>query len=245
MSAESKEKIVLKFVCPVCSESFTSLNALKGHTAAQHGTEPAPEGWGKENYPNPVGHAFIECDEMRCVGCGICQMACSMKHFGVINKELSRIQVRKYLLPLPKAVQTTCLQCRDEERECEKACPVDPPVIHFDKKTLHMVVDVDRCLGFKCGKCREACSAKAVRFYPSVTKEAFVCDLCDTENTGERAPECVNVCPYTALYFKSTSVRFDYWIQDILRRNPDEKAEWIAARLYPLKRDSMGNPGWR
>ncbi|MCJ7594055.1 MAG: 4Fe-4S dicluster domain-containing protein [Desulfobacterales bacterium] len=245
MVTESKEKIVLKFVCPICSETFTALNALKGHTMTQHGKEPEEKGWGKEHYPCPVGPAFIECDEMRCVGCGICQMACSMKHFGVINKELSRIQVRKYLLPLPKAVQVTCLQCRDEERECEKACPVDPPAIHFDKKSLHMVVDADRCVGFKCGKCREACSAGAVRFYPSVTKNAFLCDLCDTENTGDTAPECVNVCPYTALYFREATERFGHKIQDTMRKHPDEKAEWIAARLYPLRRDSMGNPGWR
>jgi len=108
-----------------------------------------------------------------------------------------------------------------------------------------MVVDEERCLGLKCGKCREACSAKAVRFYPSLSKTAFVCDLCDTENTGSRDPQCVNVCPYGALYFKSTSVRFDYWIHDIMRKHPDEKAEWISKRLYPLKRESMGYPGWR
>ena len=106
--------------------------------------EPEPKGWGKENFPYPKGPAFIECDEMRCVGCGICQMACSMKHYGVINKELARIQVRKYLLPLPKAVQVTCVQCPEAERECEKICPVSPPAVHFDKNLLHMVIEKDR-----------------------------------------------------------------------------------------------------
>ena len=245
MTTESKEKAILKYVCPFCSETFTALSALKGHTGAQHGMEPGDKGWGKENYPYPIGGAMIECDEMKCVGCGICQMACSMKHFGVINKDLARIQVRKYLLPLPKAVQMTCAQCPDEERECEKSCPVKPSAIFFDKNTLHMVVDEERCLGFKCGKCREACPAKAVRFYPSLSKTAFVCDLCDTENNGNRAPECVNICPYGALYFKSTSVRWDYYIHDIMRQHPDVKAEWISKRLYPLKRESMGYPGWR
>jgi len=245
LTAESKEKVILKYACPFCSETFTAQDALKGHITTRHGMEPEEKGWGMENYPNPVGAAYIECDEMRCVGCGICQMACSMKHFGVINKELARIQVRKYLLPLPKAVQVTCVQCPDEERLCEKACPVKgEPAIYFDKKTLHMVVDEERCLGVKCGKCREACTANAVRFYPDVTKKAFVCDLCDTENTGERAPECVNVCPYGALYYKSTSVRWEYFIHDIMRKHADEKAELIAKRMYPLKRESMGFPGW-
>ena len=245
MTTESNKKVILKYVCPLCSENFTGLTALKEHVLSQHGMKAEDEGWGMENYPNPLGAAYIECEEMKCVGCGICQMACSMKHFGVINKELARIQVRKYLLPLPKAVQVTCVQCPDEERECEKACPVKPSAIYFDKKTLHMLVDQERCLGHKCGKCREACSAKAVRFYPSVSKKAFVCDLCDTENSGKRAPECVNVCPYGALSFQSTSVRFGYLIHDIMRRHPDEKAEWISKRLYPLKRESMGYPGWR
>ena len=118
-----------------------------GGASAQSPVKPKAEGWGKENYPYPTGSAFIECDEMKCVGCGICQMACSMKHFGVINKELARIKVRKYLLPLPKAVQVTCQQCADGERECEKACPVTPSVIYFDKDSLHMVIDEDKMPG--------------------------------------------------------------------------------------------------
>jgi carbon-monoxide dehydrogenase iron sulfur subunit len=217
-----------------------------GELAVIKRTEAKPGGWGKENYPYPVGEAFIECDEMKCVGCGICQMACSMKHFGVINKEMARIQVRKYLLPLPKAVQVTCVQCPDEERECEKACPVSPPAIYFDKKLLHMVVARDRCLGNECLQCQAACSARAVRSYPSASETPFVCDLCDTENTGNREPQCVNVCPYGALYFvKAADFRFAYVYQDLTRKHPDEKAELIARRLYPLTRKSMGTPGWR
>jgi len=204
------------------------------------------KGWGKEDYPYPVGAAFIECDEMKCIGCGICQIACSMMHFSVINKELARLYVRKYLLPLPKAVQVTCQQCADEERECEKACPVSPPAIYFDKNLLHMVIAKDRCLGNDCLKCQAACSAKAVRSYPSVSALPFVCDLCDINNTGNRHPQCINICPTGALYFsKSAEFRFGYAVQDLFRKHPDEKADLIAKRLYPLPRESMGYPGWR
>ncbi|MFC1957438.1 hypothetical protein ACFLX0_01280 [Chloroflexota bacterium] len=203
------------------------------------------EGWGKENYPFPKGAAYIECNELRCTGCKICQMACSMHHFGVINKDLSRIQVRKYLLPLPKAVQATCVQCPPQERECEKACPLDPPVIHMDRETLHMVIDKERCLGEKCLLCLKACSADAIRIYPSVSPAPFVCDLCDTENNGNRNPQCVNVCPYDALYFKSITMRFGFPTHDIMRKHADEKAELIAKRLYPLTKETMGNPGWK
>ena len=207
--------------------------------------EAKASGWGHENYPYPQGPAFIECVEMKCTGCGICQMACSMKHFGVINKELARIQVRKYLLPLPKAVQVTCVQCPDNERECEKACPVTPPAIYYDKLLFHMVIDEERCLGESCLMCRESCSAMAIGIYPSVSATPFVCDLCDTERNGNRDPQCVNVCPYGALYYKSSFVRFGFWIHDIMRKHTDKKAEFIAKRLYPLTRESMGNPGWR
>jgi Fe-S-cluster-containing hydrogenase component 2 len=204
------------------------------------------KGWGKENLPAPRGPAFIECDEMKCVGCGICQMACSMQHHRVINKDLARIQVRKYLLPLPKAVQVTCLQCQESERECQKACPVSPPAIHFDASTLHMVIDKSTCLGNDCLQCVSACSAQAVRSYPSTLSTPFVCDLCDTQNTGDRDPQCVNVCPYSALnYLSSQEHRFNYTVQDIRRKSADQKAELISRRLYPLKKNSMGFPGWR
>ncbi len=202
--------------------------------------------WGKEKHPFPRGAAFIECDEMKCVGCGICQMACSVRHHGIINKELARIQVRKYLLPLPKAVQVTCVLCPEAERECEKACVLSPPAIHYDKDSQHMVIDRNTCLGNDCLQCLHACSAGAIRAYPSVSPTPFVCDLCDVENSGSRDPQCVNVCPYAALNFVSAQEhRFDYSVQDTRRRHADEKAELISRRLYPLKKDSMGYPGWK
>ena len=202
------------------------------------------EGWGKENYPYPTGAAFIECDEMKCVGCGICQMACSMQHFGVINKDLARIQVRKYLLPISKGIQVTCSQCQEEERECEKACPLDPPAIYFDNNLLHMVLDQERCLGQKCLLCQKACSAKAIRNHPLLSPKPFVCDLCDTENNGNRDPQCVNVCPTEALLFKDLGGRPNP-IRDVMRKHADEKAEMIAKRLYPLPKDIMWQPEWR
>ena len=220
---------------------------MTSNNSKKRSREVAPEkdGWGKENYPYPSGPSYVLCDEMKCVGCGICQMACSMKHHGVINKDLARIQVRKYLLPLPKAIQLTCIQCeKDEERQCEKACPVSPPAIFFDKKSQHIVIDEERCLGQKCLLCQQACSAQAIRIYPSVSPKPFVCDLCDTENAGNRDPQCVNVCPYGALYFES-STRMGGFVHDIMRKHADEKAELVARRLYPLTKKSMGNPGWR
>lgn len=208
--------------------------------------ETEKTGWGTGNYPYPKSDAYIECDEMKCTGCGICQMACSMRHFGVINKSLSRIQIRKYLLPLPKAVQVTCVQCVDEERECEKACPLSPPAIYYNKDLKHMVIEDDRCIGGKCLKCMKSCPAGAIRIYQPVSPKPFVCDLCDTENTGDRRPECIDVCPYGALNFLER-IEFPsvYSANDIMRKHADKKAELISRRLYPLNKSSLSYPEWR
>ena len=236
-----EEKIV-KFACPYCNQELDSLNNLKSHLETAHAPEVPPPVWGREIYPPPKGVAFIEVNDLKCVGCGLCAEACSMQHFGVINKSWARIYVRKVLLPLPKAVAVSCCQCQAQERPCEKACPVDPPAIHFDDKTLHMTVNKETCLG--CQACKEACGSEAIRFVPEVAESPLVCDLCDTKNTGERNPQCVQICPVNALYYHNREERVRP-IRDTLRRSSEEKAGFIARRLYPLTRDSVAFPPWK
>ena len=189
-------------------------------------------GWGKENLPFPSGVAYIQTRWELCIGCEICAMACSMHHYGVMNRELSRISIYRYLLPLPKSVQNVCCQCSEQERECEKACPLDPPAITYDKTLFRMSVDDDRCLGHKCAECQQACPAKVPRFYPPEHDHVLVCDLC--ERDGERRPQCVEVCPTNALEFLSPM-----FPQHIDRVHPDEKAECLSKRLYPLPKDKI------
>lgn len=190
------------------------------------------KGWGVEDMPDPSGPALIQARWDLCIGCGACEIACSMFHHGVINRELSRIRIYRYHLPLPKSVQNVCCQCTAEERECEKACPLDPPVIHYDKEKFHMVVDADRCLGAKCGKCLKACPADVPRFYPPDHASAMVCDLC--ERDGIRRPQCVEICPHYALEFMAPQ-----FPQHLERIHPDEKAGYLAKRLYPLPKDRV------
>lgn len=198
---------------------------------------PKKEGWGIENMPYPKGVALIEARWDLCTGCGTCEMACSMKHFGVINRELSRIRIYRYLLPIPKSVQNICSQCPEKERECQKACPIDPPVIHYDIEKFRMVVDSERCLGSSCGRCREACPANVPRFYPPEVDYALVCDLCETN--GERRPECVEVCPNYALEYMAPQFGTPTHLERI---HPDQKAEYLSKRLYPLPKDKIQIP---
>jgi ferredoxin len=89
---------ISKYGCPYCNEQLNNRGDLKTHLETVH---PATPVWGREVYPPPRGVAFIDADVMRCTGCGLCAEACSMRHFGVINKDFARIYVRNVLLPLP------------------------------------------------------------------------------------------------------------------------------------------------
>ena len=195
----------------------------------------AKKGWGVEDLPLPKGVAYIQTRWDLCIGCGMCEIACSMYHFGALNRNLSRIRIYRYLTPIPKAVQNICVQCGEKERECQKICPQDPPCIYFDTESYHMKVDADRCLGSSCSLCREACSADVPRFYPPEHDYPLVCDLC--ERDGERKPQCVEVCPSYALEFMPP-----LFPQHLERIHPDEKAECLSKRLYPLQKDQIQRP---
>jgi Fe-S-cluster-containing hydrogenase component 2 len=202
-----------------------------GREAATPVVAVAPkEGWGIENLPYPQGLAYIQARWDLCVGCGACELACAFHHFGVLNRELSRIRIYRYLTPLPKSVQNVCAQCPSEERECEKSCEVTPSAIYFDKEALHTKVDVKRCRGVDCGACAKACPAAVPHFYPPRYDYALVCDLC--EKDGQRRPVCVDICPNYALEYMTP--RFPRHLD---RVHPDEKAESLSKRLYPLPKD--------
>lgn len=190
------------------------------------------KGWGIEKLPYPEGEALIELRWDLCIGCRLCEMACSLSHFGVIDSELSRIKIYRYLLPVPKAIPNVCSQCAEEERECEKACPVNPSAIYYDQKDFHMQIDKKRCI--RCGKCTEACPAGAVTLSPiNALNEGYplVCDLCYKDS--KREPKCVEICPVSALEFMKPQ-----YPQHLQRIHPDQKAECLAERLYPLSNSS-------
>ena len=212
-------------------------NNFKDSPSQQGGTR-GKDGWGVENLPYPKAFAYIQARWDLCTGCGLCEAACSMYHYGVINPELSRIRIYRYLTPLPKSVQNVCVHCRQEERECEKACPQSPPVIHYDEEAMHMVVDAERCLGSSCGLCRDACPAEVPTFFSPEHDHAMICDLCDRE--GERRPQCVDVCPYYALEYLIPP--FPGYPHHMERNHPDEKAKALSQRLYPLPQNKAYLP---
>ncbi len=115
-----------------------------------------------------------------CVGCQICELACSLTHEGVLNPYLARIRVNQIR---DEAViePTICRHCNPAP--CEQACPTRALV---PSPTLPGVVimEPDKCN--QCHSCVEACPFGAIQVGPAGT--VLKCDLCGGD------PACVQVC---------------------------------------------------
>ena len=129
---------------------------------------------------------FVNCDPQKCVGCDICELACSWEKEKVFNPSKSRI--RAVRLEQVKNMALACRICKDAP--CVVACPED--ALSQSKETGAIAVDEDKCDG--CGWCIEACEYGAVTLHPTKRK-AIVCDTCNGE------PKCIQMCPDGALIF--------------------------------------------
>ena len=125
-----------------------------------------------------------------CTGCRICEMVCSLKHYGegsparALVKVLRYEKMGEYLTPIPMV----CQQC--EAPMCAAVCPAK--AISLDAKSGAYVVDEKKCLG--CRLCMAACPAGAIEVDP-VRKVAVKCDLCGGD------PTCVKFCTQEAIRF--------------------------------------------
>jgi Fe-S-cluster-containing hydrogenase component 2 len=126
-----------------------------------------------------LSQLWIFRDFDKCSGCRLCEIACSLRHEGVVWPEASRITVLEFAPGI--AIPHTCVQCYDYP--CVKACPTN--ALYVDGKTGAVLVDTGRCT--LCGACVKVCPARV----PKVVKGknyVLICDLCGGE------PECVKAC---------------------------------------------------
>jgi len=131
---------------------------------------------------------FVSADPEKCVGCAVCEYACSFEKEKLYNPLKSRIRVVR-LHPLVN-LSVTCRLCEDPP--CVAACPRD--ALKQSEETGVIMVDEDKCNG--CGWCIEACDYGAITLHPE-TKKVFLCDLCK----DKEKPQCVAWCPEEALDF--------------------------------------------
>ncbi len=126
----------------------------------------------------------VNCDTDRCVGCDICEYACSFEKEKVFNPLKSRIRSVRIGQTFNTAL--TCKACKDAP--CVTACP--PKAITQSKETGAITVDEEKCDG--CGWCIEACDYGAVILHPNKQK-VIICDTCQGD------PQCIPMCPESAL----------------------------------------------
>jgi len=126
----------------------------------------------------------IHCEIELCVGCRMCEVACSAGHFGAVSPALARIRVAK-LDEIGIDFAIACFSC--VEKPCLE-CPTEALSVGSRGEVL---LDADFCDA--CGLCAEACPVGAVGFYAD---QPLFCDLCDG------SPSCVAVCPSGALTFE-------------------------------------------
>ncbi len=129
---------------------------------------------------------YITCDPTKCVGCGDCELACSMTKHGVFDPALARIRTVRIEPIVTLAV--SCRTCADAP--CVLACPRN--ALTQDPETGVILVDAELCDG--CGWCIEACDFGTILLNPE-TKCVEICDLCAEEDE----PQCVKYCEKQAL----------------------------------------------
>lgn len=150
-------------------------------------------------------HQFIVCDPDKCVGCQMCEFACSLTKHGSINPLLSRIRnVRIYPITM---MSVTCRFC--EDAPCVIACPRKALSQDLEAGIIH--IDEDACDG--CGWCIEACDFGAIVLNPA-TKLVEICDLCPDE---DELP-CVKFCAKEALSLSTPEVVAQKARRDVVTR---------------------------
>jgi len=118
-----------------------------------------------------------------CIGCKICVLICSIKHYRVIDEKLSAIKVEGSWPGPFKPI--TCTHCG----LCVKVCPTH--ALTFDERTGGLVWNRELCTF--CGECVKICPQGVLQI---VGKNLIHCDLCGG------IPECVYWCPRDVLEIK-------------------------------------------
>jgi len=140
-----------------------------------------------------VQKQYIVCDPDKCVGCGECELACSMAHHKNFDPMVARIRTVRIEPIVMLAV--ACRMCEDPP--CVLACPRDALSQDVDTGVIH--VDTDKCDG--CGWCIEACDFGAIVLNPE-SKVVEICDLCADYDE----PQCVKFCCKEALSLSTPAV---------------------------------------
>lgn len=132
--------------------------------------------------PQTMEAKIIVVDPGKCTGCHSCEMACSMKHFGICGPNYSRVRVQEFR-EVNTFIPIMCQAC--EDAICIKVCPMNARIRLGNGS---VVTDEDKCIG--CKACIHACPFGAAVVNPG-TGKTMSCNLCEGDEIG---PWCVKAC---------------------------------------------------
>ena len=122
----------------------------------------------------------------KCIGCKLCEIACSLQHDNVINLLKSRIEIIEVKETVD--VPIFCFQCDDAV--CMQVCTVDAI---SRNEAGRVMINKEKCIN--CKACSIACPFGAIGL--DAAGRVFKCDLCEPD-----LPQCVEICPTNALSFE-------------------------------------------
>jgi carbon-monoxide dehydrogenase iron sulfur subunit len=154
----------------------------------------------------PLPRKFVSVDPSKCIGCGICEYACTTeKGEGNWNPIRSRIRVVRMAPVFNFAL--TCRGCVDAR--CVKACP-ERAIAQSEVNSL-LIIDDEKCKG--CDWCVQACPHGGITINAD-TGKAVACNLCDGD------PQCIKVCPEEALELVDSDEAADKRFSEALAKLP-------------------------
>ncbi|MBT8172121.1 hypothetical protein KJN74_04560 [Candidatus Bathyarchaeota archaeon] len=132
---------------------------------------------------------FVSSDPEKCIGCLVCEYACSLTNEKTFNPTKSRIRALRW-----ETINNLAVACRHcEDPACVAACPRNS--LSQEEDTGIIRVDEEICKG--CAWCISACEIGAMMMHPD-KKVVFTCNSCKDQTDG---PQCVKWCPEEALTF--------------------------------------------
>jgi carbon-monoxide dehydrogenase iron sulfur subunit len=161
---------------------------------------------------------MIFCEVKTCVGCRMCEVACSSFHFGAVSPALARIRVAK-LEETGIDMAVACLSCA--EKPCLE-CPTEALSVGARGEILS---DLSLCNA--CKLCAEACPIGAIGFYGD---QPLFCDLC------QGATVCVSACPSRALSYREDHKEISLKAFLPSRGNSNQRrAQYVGLQGEPLR----------
>lgn len=138
-------------------------------------------------------HKFVSLDIDKCVGCRVCEYACSMEKIKAYNPTRSRIRMVRIYPHTNAAIN--CRLC--EDAPCVAACP--RKALEQSEENGVILVSDELCNG--CGWCIKACDFGAIQI--GGDNIVRMCDLCAKREEG---PACIEWCPEDALELTTADI---------------------------------------